>query len=301
MWKQPGRYVRTHSQKHARWYTWNGRLEERERRVEKQYFRSLVDNGLDYWELGPKYLAWPRKKGKDVPKEGLVTEIMALGYGEFKSDESTDVLLHHLNRAQRGLMMYSKYSIEELYERCMIEWLEKADDEQKFEKFMELSPELREMVYKEVFADLPPVLMAPIAHPITMTSQLVRHETLPLFRAESLVAWDVWNSGTSRFRWPAGPGFDDTMLRSLVRVVVPWTNQIRAELTVELSYDRRARVLNVSKVWSLPGSRFARASQDARDAFVEALRVFHEHEWKGETQSTMSSVNFAGQLWTFGS
>jgi len=61
----------------------------------------------------------------------------------------------------------------------MVARLEKADKDSRFPRFLELAPELREMVY--LFAMDDKARTRPAPPPISRTSSLVRSESLPVF------------------------------------------------------------------------------------------------------------------------
>ncbi|KAK4549783.1 hypothetical protein LTR36_005084 [Oleoguttula mirabilis] len=103
--------------------------------------------------------------------------------------------LYH--RMQRGLLSYESCSACELrtfsktrklvqqsaYSRDadMVAVLEKADDERKFGRFMDLPSELREYIYTLHFQDVGEALPYTPQHPpITLVSHQVREEALPL-------------------------------------------------------------------------------------------------------------------------
>lgn len=65
----------------------------------------------------------------------------------------------------------------------LLQALENADQDLRFEKFTSLPAELRNMVYEWYFAGFEDPLDAPVQPPITRTSSLVRAEALPVFYA----------------------------------------------------------------------------------------------------------------------
>ncbi|KAK4496620.1 hypothetical protein PRZ48_012600 [Zasmidium cellare] len=63
--------------------------------------------------------------------------------------------------------------------------LEKADESQTFDRFLDLPPELRERIYGMYMAEFPRTLTFPTQPPLTLTSRLLRKEALPLFFKET--------------------------------------------------------------------------------------------------------------------
>ena len=61
--------------------------------------------------------------------------------------------------------------------------LEKADDEATFDRFTELPPEIRQIIFQYYYESLPSNRCAPFKYqpPITMASRMIREESLPLF------------------------------------------------------------------------------------------------------------------------
>lgn len=113
-----------------------------------------------------------------------------------------------LNRSERGLLYYDKYSIEELKsfvdgrsltypkrsrrtKNSVIAMLEAADDEPRFEKMLDLPAELRVRIYELYFANFGQIVesddgrgMVPLYYhqpPITTASRLLRQESFNIF------------------------------------------------------------------------------------------------------------------------
>lgn len=63
----------------------------------------------------------------------------------------------------------------------LIELLKTADDQQSFDKFLDLPPELRERIAKYYIREFGAALTFPTQPPLARTSRLVRREVLPLF------------------------------------------------------------------------------------------------------------------------
>lgn len=134
-------------------------------------------------------------------------ELRYLGYGVWPHTDQYEAIdfsirEYHLIRAHRGLKYYGHYNVDELREMVVgrrgpvfesstrsvrakyIEWLEDADEQPTFPRFMELPAELRELVYQHHFASYPEVLSSPCQPPISMVSKQIRRESLPLFYSE---------------------------------------------------------------------------------------------------------------------
>jgi len=111
-------------------------------------------------------------------------------------------LRNYLRRANMGLMSYHKCSNDELRRLIaarkidvselteggrkgqrgdLLEALDKDDMSPKFRRFIGLPAELRNAVYKYCFAEFEMPIYAPSQPPISMTSSLIRRETLPVF------------------------------------------------------------------------------------------------------------------------
>jgi hypothetical protein len=106
------------------------------------------------------------------------------------------------NRKERKLLAYENCTVTELRgfvkarhlklptnSRCTkedyITTLQTADDEPDLSEFFDLAPpELREMVYKEYYADLPALPLNPHQPPLVLASSQLRAEALPLYYTE---------------------------------------------------------------------------------------------------------------------
>lgn len=153
-----------------------------------------------YWKL-PAYASLPRPEGT-APT--LKTKLRALGlpFAPLATAKRCEKLLQ---RKERGLLAYEALSAAALIsfarERrlflCekvvgqhdkMVKLLERADDEAKFEKFLDLPCELRVMVYEFHVAglELPRSARRVKSPPICRASALLRREALPLFEAKEM-------------------------------------------------------------------------------------------------------------------
>lgn len=132
----------------------------------------------------------------------------------FSGDEDHTRLAYLFTRAQRGMISYYRRPVADLRKFCtargysfgkglkkekFVLMLERADEDAKFPRFLELPPELREMVYGYSFEvslrsdgkewrESPYHLAAP---PVASVSRLVRKESLPLFYAGGTLDIDM--------------------------------------------------------------------------------------------------------------
>ena len=101
-------------------------------------------------------------------------------------------------RRQRGLLSFEGLPFHELRQYATLRGivvdpdatttivkaqLEKADNEATFNRFTELPPEIRQIIFQYYYESLPSSERAPHKYqpPITMASRMVREESLPLF------------------------------------------------------------------------------------------------------------------------
>ncbi|CZT17395.1 uncharacterized protein RCC_03229 [Ramularia collo-cygni] len=148
-----------------------------------------------YWKLIP-YASLPRPQGT---ASALKIRLRALGvYVKISATaKRCEKLLH---RFERGLLAYEDLSTSQLtifaHDRglpCqpeanqhtqLVKLLEKADDEQKFEKFLDLPAELRLMVYEFHLGSLEVPTWGNRVRPppLCRVSSLLREEAMPLFK-----------------------------------------------------------------------------------------------------------------------
>ncbi|KAK4549766.1 hypothetical protein LTR36_005067 [Oleoguttula mirabilis] len=155
--------------------------------------RNLMSNEGDrYWRLG---------RFDRLTKAQLRPHLQAAGY-PLKSNTDKPTMLHYGERIERNLLCYYPRTDAELRtfardrrlsidggrgayrKRAMVEGLMAADDEQRFRRFLDLPPELRNEVYRWHMAAFPDGLLTPAQPPLTGTSRLVRRESLPLFHED---------------------------------------------------------------------------------------------------------------------
>ncbi|KAK5127359.1 hypothetical protein LTR85_006698 [Meristemomyces frigidus] len=149
------------------------------------------EEGDRYWQLG---------RFNHFTKAQLRPFLQAAGY-PLKSSTTKPVMLGCAKRLERGLVCYYACSDEQLQtfardraltelagrpfrRRTWVEGLMHADDEQPFERFLDLPPELRDEVYGWHMAAFPDGLLTPTQPPLCRTSRLVLRESLPVFYAE---------------------------------------------------------------------------------------------------------------------
>lgn len=116
---------------------------------------------------------------------------------------SAEVMIDRKNRAERGLLAYDRCKVTELKgfikarqiqmsgvssarKADLIDALQKADDESKFDRLFSLPPEIRNMIFKEYMHGIPaPLPHIPHQPPLTLASSAVRNESHATFYRES--------------------------------------------------------------------------------------------------------------------
>lgn len=86
----------------------------------------------------------------------------------------------------RKLLTASKASKEEL-----VHGLEQADKERRFEKFIDMPPELRVRIYGYYVAGFSKLLYTPAQPPLSLTCSLIRKEILPVFYSSREVVFKL--------------------------------------------------------------------------------------------------------------
>lgn len=150
-----------------------------------------------YWRLS--------KKRQDLTAKDIRSHLASRHYYTPHKMKKAD-LEDNLYRANRGLMSYYNITNDRLRgflkdrkidlqqtiignrlgtARELIQVLQDADENLKFEKFTELPPELRNMVYEYYFASFDQPIYAPTQPPLTLTCRLLRKESLPIFYSSS--------------------------------------------------------------------------------------------------------------------
>ncbi|KAF2480275.1 hypothetical protein BDY17DRAFT_35290 [Neohortaea acidophila] len=158
---------------------------------------SRYNRSHDYWKIG------------DYSNEPMARMQRVLAKRNFKAPRAKDreMLEGYMKRSDRGLMSYVGCKNNELRKFIrdrgiemasdrrkkglrweLLQALENADKNLRFEKFTSLPPELRNMVYEWYFAGFKEPLDAPVQPPITRTSSLIRTEALPVFYASCIFA-----------------------------------------------------------------------------------------------------------------
>lgn len=163
---------------------------------EEPYERGYRKNR--YWKLGFY---------TDKTALELKSHLAAYDY-KCPKNASKAELLDAVGRCQRGLLSYEKCSVDELLGFCLARKLslpsermtvprlarilEDADDEvdATFPRFMELPPELRNMIYELHFRDYDEISTEYCPPPITEVSR-IGAESLPLFYKNVSFTWDL--------------------------------------------------------------------------------------------------------------
>ena len=144
----------------------------------------------DYWKLD---------SANRCKKSGLRKKLEENGHSVFESGCGTTARLRALyDRCQRGLLSFEGLPLQDLSRFATLRGivvdpdatativkaqLEKADNEATFDRFTELPPEIRQIIFQYYFGSLPSSERVPCKYqpPITMASRMIRAESLPLF------------------------------------------------------------------------------------------------------------------------
>jgi hypothetical protein len=174
--------------------------------AEYRYSRSPVD----YWMLdGPDLYTTKTLRGK----------LQAKNFTVLRSNTTGRLRTHHV-RCQRGLLSYEGLPLCELQlyaaqrglppplgEKATVKilkaQLEQADDNNTFERFSDLPPELRQMIYTHYFKSCNEShsrLCDKYQPPLTLASRNVRREALPLFYECSQFGLNAYAINESAFK-----------------------------------------------------------------------------------------------------
>jgi len=166
-----------------------------------------------------------------------------------------------VQRCERGLLSYDAYSVEELTKfaedrgyyvvppstkKELVQLLEKADDDIKFEKVLELPAELRNRIYGayfEALGVLPQKLTQP---PLCSVSRQIRAESLPVFYATATFQLRFVHTYTGPHNDPRPP-FEDNGY-SITRLT-KHTQALRAGVTDEKLAQIKRTAVVVTASW----------------------------------------------------
>jgi hypothetical protein len=143
--------------------------------------------GTKYWDIGT-YV------DPAVTRLRAITYLEAHGY-KCPPNASKKSAVDALRRFERGLMSYEQLSVEELQSFCkarglsskpttvsrLARILEKADSSATFPRFVELAPEMRNMIYAYHIQSFYAISEQHRQPPITLASRQLRAEAKPLF------------------------------------------------------------------------------------------------------------------------
>ena len=131
----------------------------------------------------------------------------------FRKAEKKDRLWTLYHRMQRGLPSYDQWTVPQLEGRFkarrltifaekvrktdLVEALELSDEDVRFEKFMDLPPELRVRIYTMHLQDLPTLPDGPHQPPICLVSSQIRKESLPLFYSKCV--FNLWLNASFKY------------------------------------------------------------------------------------------------------
>lgn len=176
--------------------------------------RHVITDNNSYWKLGLSAYQNARKTIKYLEEHGY----------RCRENASKAVTSNHVGNGPRRPMSYEGLSVSGLQSLCkakgvsskaktasrLARALEKADDNATF-RFLDLTAEIRNVIYELYFLDLPDLTSSHIQPPLTLASSVLRTEALPLFYGSSTFVFtilsntDVDNCGynTIGFSWGA--------------------------------------------------------------------------------------------------
>ena len=151
-----------------------------------QYRYPWTHPSHDYWKLTSR---------QDISVRGYKERLNAAKYYYAKSATRLR-LADMLARCERGLLSYDKFDKAELRTFCVqrgleagrslekkndvLDLLESEDEENTFDRFLDLPPEIRNQICSLYFSTFEP-LRRPYPPPVTYVSRQLRQETLLLF------------------------------------------------------------------------------------------------------------------------
>lgn len=113
-------------------------------------------------------------------KEDLQNASLRLQCGKTNYESCEDSELRRFVHARKLLTVAAPLQ-QVINRKVMIDLLKTADDQQTFDKFQDLPPELRERVAKYYLREFSSALIFPTQPPLARASRLLRKEVLPLF------------------------------------------------------------------------------------------------------------------------
>ena len=204
--------------------------------------------------------------------EALRTKLRARNYGTSKTT-SVSRLRALLVRCQRGLLSYDGLPLRELRlyaaqrglplprgkkntVKTLKAQLEQADDENTFERFSDLPPELRQIIYSLYFKSLDDSRSWPsdkYQPPLTLTSRNIRQESLPLFyeccdfkvtmNAAGLV--NIRKDFTTALATGSSAFFSNCSPQNFARVKVLVINIVGWDITLRLDLTNTENLISV--------------------------------------------------------
>ena len=202
------------------------------------------------YPFGPPNGYWKLNGYRDLSVNDMRDMLEKRGYDP-GSIKDKDRLRESLQRADRGLLSYVKRSNDELrgllsqrgipndFESGgrgsraeLIAKLECADYSRRFERFMNLPPELRTRVYDYYFAYFDKPLHTPVQPPLTLVCSQIRKEALPLFYATC--TFDL-NLHLRRQSYRNSPYLEKLKMRD---DTLMWLHSVRPENLADIQHIR---------------------------------------------------------------
>ena len=233
-------------------------------------------------------------------KQLLVDELRARGHDWVKGQDRSR--LHTmLLRCERSLLLYEGCKLEELLrfiaqrrlqqgdtqrKAIMVKTLELADEEARFENFLQLPPELRVAIYELSFSDEDlSDLVAPVQPPIARVSRQLRSEVLGVFYDHIHVRTNFFAVKSSRTPRYAGsciqlrelPDFATFIRRTSeehLALIRHW--KIIVDVAQLNEIDEFWKFICLTLVFSKDGKKFELMYTGSRGGETKAGRKLHE-------------------------
>lgn len=219
-----------------------------------------------------------------------------------------DQALVRADRKLRGLLIYEDCTVAELKgfiqarrlrmpkgsarKAEFIAVLEAADEQPVFDRFSSLPPELRNRVYAQYVDALPALPTLPHQPPLTLTSSLVRQESLPVYYSRATFAVGICtNAGLPEVRNGTVPRqvWLDGAAHTLLRLTSDDDFKRIQYLNVGFFSDRRDHLGNVKQL--LLSVRKVNVAESGFYTLREHLKRFHTQ--RGYWDRALPWVNLA--------
>jgi hypothetical protein len=246
----------------------------------------------DYdWRLpGPKEY-WKLDSGKRLRSQLLREKLREGHHSALKSVNNTRLRALYV-RTQRGLLSFESMPPLELRHyaaqrgltvapsatpKAVKAQLEQADDDATFDRFTDLPPEIRQIIYQYYLDSSVASAGSKYKYqpPLTMTSRMIRRETLPLF----FDCWDIEITSAGHLTAPykfhpctrTARLLQSTTTQNLARVksIQLWFDDLKAGATIDL---RNQDPISKVDVWRTGWSDVIEAGRARQQHLSAALR-----------------------------